>query len=102
MASKEGKATAGVAARPLIIEKRSMREQVHQYLREEILGGRLEQGARLVETQIAAELGISRTPVREAIPILENEGLVEGSQEAGSGCAQSVGARSRNSVRCGS
>lgn len=66
----------------LAIQRKSVRDQVFEHLREDILSGRLPAGARLVETQIAAEMGISRTPVREALPILENEGLVEGSDGA--------------------
>lgn len=62
----------------MAIQRKSVRDQVYEQLREDILAGRLPPGARLVETQIASEMGISRTPVREALPILENEGLVEG------------------------
>jgi DNA-binding GntR family transcriptional regulator len=45
-------------------------------LRDRILTGRLESGQRLVEAQIAEELGVSRYPVREALRRLEVEGLV--------------------------
>ncbi|SNS79200.1 transcriptional regulator, GntR family [Anaerovirgula multivorans] len=53
-----------------------LREIVFQYLREAILEGKLEPGRRLMEIQLAEELGVSRTPVREAIRKLELEGLV--------------------------
>ncbi|SDK86128.1 GntR family transcriptional regulator [Natronincola ferrireducens] len=53
-----------------------LREIVFQYLREAILEGKLEPGKRLMEIQLAEELGVSRTPVREAIRKLELEGLV--------------------------
>jgi len=43
---------------------------------EEIRAGRLAPGARLRETELAARLGTSRTPVREAIRLLEADGLV--------------------------
>jgi DNA-binding GntR family transcriptional regulator len=45
-------------------------------LREAIVGNLLAPGARLTETALAASLGVSRTPVREAFAQLEREGLV--------------------------
>lgn len=49
---------------------------VHRELRNAILRGQLKAGARMVETQLSAQLNVSRTPVREAISRLEAEGLV--------------------------
>jgi DNA-binding GntR family transcriptional regulator len=46
-------------------------------LREQILGGELPPGARLGEVELAERLGVSRTPVREALTRLAAEGLVE-------------------------
>ncbi len=54
-----------------------LREIVFEYLRNSILSGELEPGERLMELQLAQQLGVSRTPVREAIRKLELEGLVE-------------------------
>jgi len=45
-------------------------------IRGEILSGRMRSGDRLVETRLAADLGISRAPVREALKLLRAEGLV--------------------------
>lgn len=45
-------------------------------IREAIISGKLKPGERILESQIAAELGISRAPVREAIRQLESEGLL--------------------------
>jgi DNA-binding GntR family transcriptional regulator len=45
-------------------------------LRRAILGGSLQPGSRLSEARIAADLGISRAPLREALRALEEEGLV--------------------------
>lgn len=53
-----------------------LREVVCETLREAIRNGTLEPGERLMEIQIAEELGVSRTPVREAIRKLELEGYV--------------------------
>ena len=53
-----------------------LREAVCEALRDAIRKGVLEPGERLMEVQVADELGISRTPVREAIRKLEQEGYV--------------------------
>lgn len=65
-----------------------LREIVFHKLREAILQGQLKPGERLMELQLASELGVSRTPIREAIRMLENEGLAvtvprKGAQVAG-------------------
>lgn len=54
----------------------TLREQVFVTLRRKILRGELVPGEKLREIKLAGELGVSRTPVREAIRQLENEGLV--------------------------
>ena len=54
-----------------------LRDVVFNKLRDEILYGRLKPGERLMEIQISERLGVSRTPVREAIRMLEQEGLVD-------------------------
>ncbi|MBN1332121.1 MAG: GntR family transcriptional regulator, partial [Synergistales bacterium] len=53
-----------------------VREEVTITIRRAILRGEFKAGDRLVETEIAKALGVSRTPVREALRMLENEGLV--------------------------
>jgi DNA-binding GntR family transcriptional regulator len=50
--------------------------KAHQILREAIATGRLKPGARVLESELATLLEMSRTPVREAIATLEAEGLV--------------------------
>ena len=52
-----------------------LRDVVFNTLREAILKGELQPGERLMELQLAAKLGVSRTPIREAIRMLEQEGL---------------------------
>ena len=53
-----------------------LRDVVFENLREAIVEGKLKPGQRLMEVQLAEQLGVSRTPVREAIRKLELEGLV--------------------------
>ncbi|MGE5380198.1 MAG: GntR family transcriptional regulator [Methylocystaceae bacterium] len=53
-----------------------LREVVFETLREAIISGILKPGERMMEIQLAEELGVSRTPVREAIRKLELEGFV--------------------------
>ena len=52
-----------------------LRDVVFQTLRAAILKGELEPGERLMEIHLANKLGVSRTPIREAIRMLEQEGL---------------------------
>jgi DNA-binding GntR family transcriptional regulator len=67
-----------VTSKKLIItDSVSIRRKVHNYVREQILSGEIAAGERLIETKIAAEIGTSRTPVREALHSLEMEGLIE-------------------------
>ena len=53
-----------------------LREVVFNTLRKAILTGQLKPGDRLMEVHLANKLGVSRTPIREAIHKLEQEGLV--------------------------
>ncbi len=52
-----------------------LRDVVFRSIRNAILKGELEPGERLMEQRLALKLGVSRTPVREAIHMLEKEGL---------------------------
>jgi DNA-binding GntR family transcriptional regulator len=62
---------------PLRLERSSFRDQAAGLLREQILAGRYASGSRLNEVEIAAAMGISRGPLREALQRLVVEGLVE-------------------------
>jgi len=64
------------AAASLSIERRPVGEQVTGHLRRLILSGELPPGSRLVGKQLAEDMGISRTPVREALHRLAQENLV--------------------------
>ena len=65
------------AGRPLLSPRKSLAEEAAETLRELILLEKLKPGTPLPERDLASILGISRTPLREALKILEYEGLVE-------------------------
>lgn len=58
------------------LQTRSLREQVYEYLREEMSRGGLQPGAFLDLNDLARRLGVSRTPLREALLNLESQGFV--------------------------
>ena len=55
----------------------SIREKVYDHLKHQILKNQIPSDAILMETHLAKQIGISRTPVREALHFLEKEGLLE-------------------------
>ncbi|WP_265502631.1 GntR family transcriptional regulator [Paracoccus beibuensis] len=59
------------------IERHSLHEAILNRLRDMIIEGHLPPGSRVNEGQVGAQLGVSRTPLREAIKFLASEGLVE-------------------------
>ena len=66
----------GMAHRTPLPARRRAAGPVYQRLRDLIVRGRLGPGARVTEAQAAAELGVSRTPVREAMQRLVRDGLL--------------------------
>lgn len=60
-----------------------LREHVHRALRQAILSGRFVSGTRLNERRLAEQLGVSTTPVKEALRQLEADGLVETKPRSG-------------------
>jgi DNA-binding GntR family transcriptional regulator len=59
-----------------ITKAESMSQQVYRHLRRAILHGRIPPGEQLVEADLAKRLGVSRTPVREAVLLLRADGLL--------------------------
>ena len=55
----------------------SLADQVFEHLETEILSGKYQRGEILTESKLSAELGVSRTPIREALRRLEQEHLIE-------------------------
>lgn len=61
---------------PGVLQLRSLREQVYEYLRDAINRGELDPGSFLDQTRLSETLGISKTPLRDALIQLETEGFV--------------------------
>lgn len=66
-----------VPTMPPILNVTSLREQVYSFFREEMQEGRLRPGATINLAVVAQKLGVSKTPLREALIQLESEGFVE-------------------------
>jgi len=59
------------------METRTLKQQACEYIRELVLAGEVQAGDQLSDVTLSKRIGISRTPVREAISQLESEGLLE-------------------------
>ncbi|MBP2242511.1 DNA-binding GntR family transcriptional regulator [Cytobacillus eiseniae] len=59
------------------IDRPALRDQIYDSLKKAIITLELEPGQRVKDKDLAAEFGVSRTPVREALKRLEDEGLIE-------------------------
>jgi DNA-binding GntR family transcriptional regulator len=70
-------ATNGIGDTPGSLELRSLQQQIHDNLLGKIVRGEMLPGARISPPDIAASLGVSVTPVRDAVNLLAAEGLVE-------------------------
>ncbi len=71
MSVKKGKSSV------IPLKRTRLTDEAAQVLREAILTGEIASGTRLRQVQLATQLGISRTPLREALMKLEQEGLIE-------------------------
>ncbi|WP_339253647.1 GntR family transcriptional regulator [Sporosarcina sp. FSL W8-0480] len=60
-----------------IVKKTTLKDQVYDYLKNGIIMGQIEPGERLIEEKISEILKVSRSPIREAVRMLEKDGLLE-------------------------
>jgi DNA-binding GntR family transcriptional regulator len=77
------KAAKALAKTAPVQDNLSRADYVYQWLREQMRSGGFAPGDRLREVELAARLGVSRTPIREAIRRLASDGLVEGAPSRG-------------------
>jgi DNA-binding GntR family transcriptional regulator len=63
----------------MAIKRATLAEQAYEELRTRIVSGGLPAGRRLLAEELAQEMSISQTPVKEALALLERDGLVDGS-----------------------
>jgi GntR family transcriptional regulator, rspAB operon transcriptional repressor len=72
------KPSAGVTSTLVPLKRRSLAQDAIARIRRAIVAAEIPEGSPLLEDQLAAQLGVSRVPIREALTQLELEGLVEG------------------------
>lgn len=58
-------------------------KKIYERIEQAIINGELKPGEKIIESQLAQEMGISRTPVREALRLLESKGYVSQSEKGG-------------------
>ena len=82
------------------LRTRTLSDEVAERLRDAIRSGSIPPGSRLVEQELAEQLGVSRVPVREAIQTLVDEGMVRKSPHRGRLFFCPAARRSTRSRRC--
>lgn len=60
-----------------VVKKTTLKEQVYDYLKNRIIMGQIAPGERLIEEKISDTLKVSRSPIREAVRMLEKDGLLD-------------------------
>ncbi|WP_066304244.1 GntR family transcriptional regulator [Bacillus sp. FJAT-29814] len=64
-------------------DNRNLNEKIYYYLRDKIVSTELKPGTRIDYNEIANELGVSKTPVRDALQLLQQDGLIEVKSRSG-------------------
>jgi len=82
---------------PILKPSKTMAEKVLAALEGDIISGRYQPGDRMVETEIAANLGVSRGPVREALLVLQRRGLIK--EKNGNAKGREVASLSKKDLR---
>lgn len=59
-----------------VVKRTSYHQQVYNLLREDVLSGRLKSGERIRQNSLAERFGVSRSPVREAVRMLEQDEIL--------------------------
>lgn len=75
--SRKSKSNKWAVTPPLKLGERANAYSIHQHLRGQIISGQLAPDTVLSQVSLAREIGVSRTPIREAMRMLQNEGLIE-------------------------
>ena len=61
----------------LVQKQEPLHYQVYRLMKNDLMQGKFKLGERIIESRLAEKYGVSRGPVREAIRILERDGLLE-------------------------
>lgn len=61
----------------MVSDKKNAQKHAYEYIRDRMLDGTFKGGMKIVEERLSQEIGVSRTPIREAIRRLEQEGLIK-------------------------
>lgn len=80
MAAETPRSGSGRRSGSALGDKQQLSEKVASYVREAIMVGELSAGSHIRTEHLAEELGVSATPVREALMILHSEGRCAGSR----------------------
>lgn len=88
-----GLASSASGSELLMVRSPSLAEQIADAIVDGIAMGKLKPGQRLIETELARQLGVSRVPVRESLKMLEAQGILDANPHRGARVAEFTEAR---------